>query len=66
MVAHLHMQNGMRHDQAQNCNLQAELESTSENSVLGESESCSKARIDLLSDEIERDHPSQHSPSILH
>ena len=42
------------------------MESTSKHCVLGQSESCSEEGADVLPDQIERDHPLQHSSSVLY
>ena len=46
--------------------VQAEkVEETSKHGVLGRHETCSKERIKVLSDAIERNDPSQYTPSLL-
>ena len=57
---------GLRRDEAQNCSVQTKLENTPEHSVLDQLESCSDEGIDVLSNEISRDHPSSHSASSVY
>ena len=42
------------------------VEETSEYGVLGRYQTCSKERIKVLSDVIERHHPLQYTPSLLY
>ena len=47
--------------------VQAEkVEETSEHCVLGRHQTCSKERIEVLSDTIERHHPLHYTPSLLY
>ena len=43
-----------------------EAEETSKHGVLGRHQTCSKERIEVLSDAIERSHPLRHAPSLLY
>ena len=42
------------------------MEETSKHGVLGRYQTCSKERIEVLSDAIERRHPLQYTPSLLY
>ena len=42
------------------------VEETSKHGVLGRHQTCSKERIEVLSDAIERLHPLQYTPSLLY
>ena len=42
------------------------MEETSKHGVLGRHQTCSKERIEVLSDTIERDHSSRNTPSMLY
>ena len=49
------------------CTIHAKsMEETSEHGVLGRHQSCSKKRIEVLSDTIERYHSSRNTPSLLY
>ena len=63
---HLHKQRDYDVTEAQDCSLQIKLENTSQESVLGHFESCAEERIDVLSNKIQRNHPSQDSPSSVY
>ena len=56
----------LRRDEAQNCGVQTHLENTRDPNVLGQFESCSEEGIVFPSNEIKRDHPSQHSTSSVY
>ena len=42
------------------------VEETSKHGVLGRHQTCSKERIEVLANTIERNHPLQHAPSLLY
>ena len=52
----------LRHDRS----VLREQDRAVEHNALGQVESCSEERIDALSNEIQRDHPSQHSASSVY
>ena len=57
---------GLRREEAQDCSSQTKLENTSEYCVLGNFESCYEEGIAVLPNKIERNHPSQYSPSSVY
>ena len=53
--------------EAPSCTVHADsVEETSKHGVLGRHQTCSKERINILSNTIERNHPLRHNPSLLY
>ena len=56
-----------RPESTASCTVHADsVEETSKHGVLGRHQTCSKERIKVLSDAIERHHPLQYTPSLLY
>ena len=53
-------------DQTTSCILQEKVESASRHDVLGRHAACSAERIEVLSNKVERSHPTRHTPCLLY
>ena len=53
-------------DQTTSCILQAKVEKTPRYGVLGRYTACSKERIEILSNNMQRNHPLRYTPSLLY